>query len=807
MIKTLILSSLRNLWKNRVTSAINVLALTLGLSSTLFLFVQDKYEGSFDTHQPKADQIYRVNLTTNYPNREVKTGNTESMLARVIRNEFPELEAVIQIIGPKGGLLSINPGTSEEKIFEETFNLFYADSSFLKHFDYDFIAGNNRTALDNPNAVVLSKKLAHKYYPDFIGQEDDLIGKPINLSDSIPALITGIVDSPPSNSNIPFQLLVSSEIYYKLNDWDRDNWSNVAQGLTYVVLPKDQDPEYYESQFPAMVQKFRDDSERDIVQYSLLNLKELHSAVEWGFSGNYTDDPTIAIGFIAVGLFILLSACINFINIQTAQVVTRSKEVGVRKVLGGTRLQLIVQFLIETLILTSIAFLVALWMTELAIKGWNGLLTIVRMDMQLDRSVIYFGIGLVLVVSLLSGIYPALKLSSFHPSESLRSGFSALTGKMSGLNLRQTLVVTQFIITQILVIGAIVISLQMNYFINKDLGFNKQDVITVTSYNPDWRQTDRIVSVLEKMPEVAAFTLASGPPLDFGRYGTTFREVGHEDKGDIKTRNKFVDHRYLDTYEIEIVAGRSFREDEYTDGIKSFIVNEALVRQLEVDGAQEAIGKSLKAYGVQAKIVGVVRDFHTDRLNEEIGPLIMFPRHSNILNVDIKVSDENLQAVLPRLKELWLDVFPSRSFQYQTVDDYMKASYIVESILSRSIRIFAIIAIIIGCLGLYALVSFMSIKRTKEIGIRKVMGASYGQILYIFSKKFFILTLVAFVISAPLAYKAMQLWLSNYTYRISLGWEVFSLGLLVTLLLTLLTVGSISFKTAKTNPADTLKVE
>ncbi|NQZ76239.1 MAG: ABC transporter permease [Ekhidna sp.] len=808
MIKTLFLSSIRNLWKNRVTSAINILALTLGLSSILFLYVQRRYEGNFDTHQPKADQIYRVNLTQAYPNRTVKTGNSQSMLIKAIRNEYPELESAFQVIGPKGGLVTVNPNTSEEKIFEERFNVFYADSVFLKYMDYDFIAGNMRTALDDPNSVVLSKRVANKYFPELEGRELDVIGKQLNYVDSLTVYVTGVVDSPPSNSNFPFQLLFSSEVYYKRNGWDRDNWYNVAQGMTFMVLGKGQDPTQYEERFPELVSKYRTEEEAEIVSYSLLNLKELHGAPEWGFSGNYAENEAMKIGFTAVGLFILLSACINFINIQMAQVLTRSKEVGVRKVLGGTKTQLVVQFLVETLILTTVSFFMALWITELALRGWNGLLTIVRMDMQLDVSVIYFGFALITGVSLLSGIYPALKLSSFNPSESLKSGFSALTGKMEGLNVRQVLVITQFIITQILIICTIVIASQMDYFVNKDMGFNKDEMVTIQTYSPSPQQVDLLINEIESMPEVEEFTFSSGPPIDFtSRYNTSFIEVGHEDKGDLETRNKFIDHRYLDIYDIELLAGRNFRREEYNDTIDAFIVNETFARQLEVSTPEEAINKRIRCYGVEARIVGITKDFHVDGLSEEIKPLIMFPLQSRVNRADLRISTQNLQPALAKLREVWLNTFPSRSFQFETLDDYILESYIVENIMMKSIRIFSIVAILIGCLGLYALVSFMSIKRTKEIGIRKVLGATYGQILYIFSRRFFILTLVAFVISAPLAYKAMQLWLSNYAYRVPLDWKVFTLGFVVTVLLTLITVSSISLKTAKTNPADTLQFE
>lgn len=808
MTRIFILSILRNLWKNRVTSAINVLALTLGLSSTLFLYVQDRYENSFDIHQPKADQIYRVNITMEYPNQTQRTGNTQSMLSKALRTEYPELEGVIQIIGPRPALVAINPGSSNEQVFEERFNLFLADSVFLKHFDYEFIVGNKRTALDDPNAIILSARMVEKYYPDFIGREAELLGKEIGLYDSLRVFITGVVENPPSNSNFPFEILASSEVYYQINSWDRDNWGNISSGLTFVVLKKGQRPADFEARFPDMVDKYRSEEAARITTYSLLELKALHNEPKWGFfSGNYTSNPAITIGFTAVGLFILLSACINFINIQTAQVVNRSKEVAVRKVLGGTRFQLVLQFLVETMLLTTISFFLALWVTELALNGWNGLLTIVRMDMQIDASVLLFGVGLILFVSLIAGLYPALKLSSFNPSEALRGGFSALAGKRSGVNLRQVLVVTQFSITQLLIIGTIVVAFQMDYFINKDLGFDKEEMITIETYDADSKKVDRLTQAIESMPEVTAYSFSSAPPMDAGLNSTSFQEVGHEEKGDMKTRNKFVDHRYISAYNIELLAGRDFRKDEYNDTIDAFIVNEALINLLDVSSPEEAIGKQLDCYGVRAVIVGVTKNFHTDKLDQEIQPLIIFPWRVQVNGVDLKIASSNLGPTLNKLREVWVEVFPTRTFQFQTVDDFIKQAYLIEEIMLKSIRVFSLVAILIGCLGLYGLVSFMSIKRTKEIGIRKVMGASFGQILYLFSRRFFILTIVAFLISAPMAYMAMDLWLNNYVYRVPLSWDIFAIGLFTTLTLTVLTVGYISLRTARTNPAETLQFE
>jgi len=808
MNKTLFKSIFRNLWRNRVTAAINILGLTMGLSSCLFIYVDFKYESTFDTHQAKADRIYRVNITKEYPSSTLRIGNTETMLAKAIRNEFPDLEGVTQITG-SNVLLAINPGSSDERIFEEErAGMFFTDSLFLRNFSYDFIAGNPTTALDDPNAVVLSRQLVEKYYPTYAGREIELLGKEIEFFEKFRAKITGVIENPQKNTNFPFKGLASIEIYYKENSWDRDSWNNISQLMTFVILQPNQTPENITDRFPAMVQKYRgDQAEVDLIKYSLLNLKELHNTDEWGFYiGNYTSSPGISIGLIAIGLFILLSACINFINLQTAQSVTRAKEVGIKKVLGGSRGQLIFQFLIETAILTAISFLFALWVTEFMLNAWNDLLSIVEADLQLDWSVVGVGVFLIVAVTLISGLYPAIKLSSFKPAETLKSKSLVKTGKSSILNLRQVLVVVQFVISQILIIGTIVISYQMSYFLNKDLGFKKENILHIENFEPDNRKTAQLAQGLSSMPEISSFSFSSGPPLS-NRYNTTFEIVGSEDSETIKTANKFIDHLFIEHYDLELIAGRNFREDEIDTTMNGFIVNEALVDHFQLENPKDAIGKFVECYGVKAPIIGIVKNYHHKDLKNEIGPLIMFPLHRVMNSTHLKVSNQHIGVVLPRLRKLWKEVFPKRVFKYETIDEYLDEMYIVEEIMFKSIRLFTIVAILIGCLGLYALVSFMAIQKTKEIGIRKVLGASYIQILNVFTKKFFILVFVAFIIAAPLSYKVMELWLSNYPYRITMGWELFTLALLVTLLLTIFTVGYISLKAARTNPAETLQYE
>ncbi len=807
MNKTLFKSIFRNLWRNRISSAINILGLTMGLSSCLFLYINLKYENTFDTHQPKADRIYRVNITKEYASRTFKIGITETMLAKAIKNEFPSLEGVTQITG-HNVLVAIEPGTQNERVFEEgRGSLFFADSLFLKNFEYDFIAGNSLTALDDPNSMVLSMQLVEKYYPAYVDRPNELLGEEIEISESKRVKITGIIKDPKKNTNLPFKGLVNIAVYYHLNPWDKDNWNNISQLLTFVILQPNQDPASIESGFPAMVKKYRPQNDGELIKYSLLNLKELHSTAEWGFYvGNYTSAPAILIGLVAVGLFILLSACINFVNLQTAQSVTRAKEVGIKKVLGGGRLQLIFQFLMETAILTSISFLIALWITEFMLNSWNSLLDLVDMNLQLDWSVILVGIVLIAMITLIAGLYPAIKLSSYEPAQTLKSKTLLTSNKRGGVSIRQILVIVQFVITQILLIGTIVIASQMDYFINKDLGFDKENMLHIASYEPDEKQIKQIEQGLNSLSEITSFSISSGTPISDG-YNTTFTIVGDDSKEVIETNNKFIDHRFIEHFKLELVAGRNFRSDEIDERINGFIVNETFAKHLVTGNPKDAIGKMVNCYGIKAPVIGILKDYHNRQLNKKINPLIMFPFQSHFNSVDVKISNENIQAALPKLTKLWREVFPKRVFTYETLEEYIKEKYIIERIMFKSIRLFTLIAIIIGCLGLYALVSFMALQKTKEIGIRKVLGASYMQLLNIFTKSFTILMLIAFVIAAPLAYQVMNLWLSNYPYRIDLGWEVFALGFLATLLLTAFTVGYISLKSARANPADTLQYE
>ena len=577
--------------------------------------------------------------------------------------------------------------------------------------------------------------------------------------------------------------------------------------MTYVVLQPNQDPAEIEGRFKFLVDKYRSEESARMISYSLLNLKELHTTADWGFYvGNYTSAPAINIGLIAVGLFILISACINFINLQTAQSVTRAKEVGIRKVLGGSRGQLIFQFLIETAVLTSISFLLALWITEFMLDAWNGLLSIVEMDLQMDGSVLLVGLGLIAVVTLVSGLYPAVKLSSFQPSESLKNSSLLSETQKDKISLRQILVVVQFVISQILVIGTIVIAFQMNYFINKELGFDKENFLHIDSFEPNGQQIAQIEQGLRNIPEVVSFSLSSGPPVS-SRFNTTFKIVGDESGETIKAGNKFMDHRYLENFKLSLVAGRNFREDEFADTMDGFIVNETLARLFQLPDYKNAVGKQIDCYGIKAPIIGIIKDYHHRQLNQRIDPLIMMPYQDHINSVDVKVNNVNVGTALPKIRQLWQQVFPNRIFKQESVEEYLAEQYIVENIMFKSIRLFTIVAIIIGCLGLYALVSFMAIRKTKEIAVRKVLGASYFQILNIFTRRFIVLITVAFFIAAPFAYMVMNLWLESYPYRIAIGWEVFVLGLVITMVLTAITIGYISWKTARANPADTLQYE
>jgi predicted permease len=799
MFKNYLTTTFRKLSRNKAYTAINAFGLALGITCSLMLFLLLKYELSFDNFHAKADRICRVNTTFVHAEGELHDTGTPFPFGPALRKDFPELEKVAMVDYEYEGLITIVDGGKTPVRYHEKEGVVFIEPDFFDMFDFPWIVGDPKT-LAEPNNVALTEELAQKYFPN-----ENPIGKRIRLDNKLDLTVTGVLKNFPANTDFPFKLLVS---FITVKDLGRDleSWQNTMSNLqTYVLLPENLSFKNFESRLPAFLEKYWTDKDGINKRiHTVQPLTEIHFDTRYGtFSGNVTSKATIW-AFALIGFFLIVTACINFVNLATAQAIDRSKEVGVRKVLGANRLQLIRHFMCETFAITLLAVFVALALNELLFQRFAEIMKLkMSFDVLGEPAVLGFLLIITIVVSLLSGFYPALVLSGFQPALALKSKSTAKQG--GGLSLRRGLVVVQFAISQALIIGTLIIAAQMDYFRNKDLGFNKDAIVNVSLPNRDKLKLETLRAQLLQSFGIKNVSLAYASASSGNSWSTEYQ---HKSNGQLERHVsylRFADASYFETYGLQLIAGRVYAE---SDSIKEFVVNEALVRQLGFASPQEAIGEYITFWDAPAKpIVGVVKDFHLTSLHDEIKPCLMAANQRVYLQASIKINLQDAKPVFQHIEKVWSAAFPENVFEYKFLDDTIAEFYEREEKMSQLLRIFAGIAILIGCLGLFGLVSFMAAQRTKEIGVRKVLGASVADILGLFSKEFAALILISFIIAAPVAYFSMNDWLENFAYRIDVGLGVFLSTIAVTFIIAGATVGYRALKSALTNPAEALRYE
>jgi ABC-type antimicrobial peptide transport system permease subunit len=501
-----------------------------------------------------------------------------------------------------------------------------------------------------------------------------------------------------------------------------------------------------------------------------------------------------------VALFLVITACINFINLSTAVAVKRSREVGIRKVLGSQRMQLVFQFFNETGVITFISILLSIGMAELALIKLNSFLVLdLHVDLT-DTSTLLYLFSVWIIVSLTSGLYPAMLLSGFSPALALKN---KITNKSTGgFVLRRSLVVFQFVISQVLVVGTIILMTQMKFIREKDLGFSKEAIILVPLPEEDLTRKSTLKLEVERMPGVEMASLCYTAPSSGSVSATGFRVDGSEES--LFTHVKMIDKDYIKLFGLELVAGTNIPE---SDTVPAWIVNEKLVKVAGFETPEDILGRNLRMWNRTLPVVGVVRDFHMLSLEREIDPIILFSMSDNYELMAVKFEPGKFNVSKDAIQQTWQTLYPNFVYSHQFLDEEIAGFYESEEQMSKMLSVFSSIAILIGCLGLYGLISFMANEKEKEIGVRKVLGATTGQIFYIFSREFIILVVVAFVIAAPLAGYAMGKWLENYQYRTPLSWMMFASGILLTLFIAFITVGYRSLRAAKTNPVEVLRSE
>ncbi|MBE7178177.1 MAG: ABC transporter permease [Mucilaginibacter polytrichastri] len=787
MFRNYLKTAFRSLGRQKAYSLINVFGLTLGITSCLIIFLVVKYELSYDLFNKKADRIYRVTLNAIDFNPSVSMVVTPAM-----RNDFPELEKVSQVWWRSTGLVRIGDRRFEEKGYA------YADRYFPQIFDYDWLEGDAKTALIEPNAVVLTQSVATKYFGDA-----DPMGKVIRLNNAHDLKVTGLIRDVPGNTHLPFGFLVSFETMREDLKRFSPGFFSIAGANTYILLPENLSGAQLQKRMPAFISK---NWGRENVSGNVLRLQPL---TEIHYDQRYLDNPASPTtsrqtyhALAAVGVFIILIACINFVNLATAQTMRRNKEVGVRKVLGSSRAQLIRQFMLETTVMVLIAAVLSVMLVSALMPAVADLLDIRITVAQLaDPLVIGLLISIIIFVILCAGMYPAFVQSAFSPVSAFRN--NAVTPGM-GLFVRKGLVLVQFCISQILIIGTLIVAWQMDYFQNQDLGFNKDAVIDMPM--PDGAKQDVLRNRLMDIPGVKTVSFSSGAPA----YSASFADFNSPEtgmtKGDV-TEIKYVDEKYFDMFGLEMLAGEKVQKMSARDSIYQVVVNETLLHKMHLQSPGKAIGKPIFINGTRVNVAGVTHDFQSESKHKLRRPCILLYSPKSFYRLSIKMQPGNMRETIGRVDKTWSATFPEELFSYEFLDEHIAGMYRQEQKQYIAFKLFSGIAIFIGCLGLYGLMAFSTAQRRKEVGVRKVLGASLGNIVLLFSREFVLLIGLAFIAAAPLSYFVMHNWLQNFAYHISIGAGVFLIAVAVSFIIAACTIVFQSLRAGMVNPVKSLRTE
>ena len=791
MLQSYFITAIRNLVKHRFYAIINVLGLAIGMTCCLLIFLYVQHELSYDTFHTKKDRIYRVVTDIKTPTETLNIWSTSAPMVAYMKADFPEVEAMVRF--DDAGLL-IQRG---EQTFQEDKSMF-VDSAFFRVFDFLLLQGNPNTALVAPFSIVLTEDAAQRYFGD-----EDPLGQRLRMEGEHDLTVTGVMQNVPENSNFTFDILLSlSTRLEKLYPDRAEQWDSFGYG-SYVLLAEGANPSTLESKLPAFLNNYVSEEDRDAYTLFLEPLTDVYFSDR---GAPQTGSLTNVKIFSIIAAFILLIAGINFTNLATARASERAKEVGIRKVAGAVRGQLISQFLCESLLLSLLAFALALLAGELLLPAFNQL-----SGKMVATSILYHSyylplfLGVALLVGLLAGLYPALVLSGFRSVSILKGRFSS---SRRGVVLRQALVVAQFAISIMLIAGTAVVYTQLDYMRNQALGF-KQDQMLVIDFRYDDAVQEKIETFKQQLgnhPEVLSISASSSVPGQ-GNNGA-FTEIENP-AGDMQASNVnlfYVDHDFLGQYEMPLAAGRAFSRDFATD-TAALIVNEALVKSYGYASPEEIIGQRFSQWGVEGEIVGVVKDYHFRSLQQAIEPMTVRLEPTRVRFLSLNVTPNDIPRTVAALQQQWQTLAPQRPFNYFFLDQSFDEQYRAEARFGELFIYFAGLAIFTACLGLFGLISYTIVQRTQEIGIRKVLGASESSIVRLLSKDFLVLVLVAFVIASPVAWYALDQWLADFAYRVAMPWWIFALAGLLATVIAMLTVSVQSVRAATANPVDSLRSE
>jgi len=795
MIKNLLLVALRNFKRDKWYSLLNILGLTIGITFSLFLIFYIKDELSYDRYNEKVDRIYRVNANIKEKDKDtMRWAITPFPMGPALSKDYPEVEEAVRFIGNGNVMFK----TGDLRIYQD--KVFNVDSNLFRVFTHKFIEGSPATALVEPRSMVLTQSVAEKFF----GKNKTYVGKSLENASGEVYKITAVIKDVPKNSHIRFNVLLSRS---SLPADYGNNWGNFGY-YTYVLLKPNTNPVLFEKKMVPVYGKYLASifAQFNItMRFSIQSIPSIHLYSEMGNEPEELGSISYIYIFSAVAFFMLLIACINYMNLTTARSARRAKEIGIRKVTGSSKLQLVSQFLIESTLTAFFALILSLGLIALFLPTFNLLAgKFISFGSLLQPNTLLILLAVVLFVGIIGGSYPAFYLSKFNPVNILKG---SLSKSSSNATLRRTLVVIQFSISMIMLICTWVVYGQLKYLRTKDLGFNKEQVMTV-SVNTNKDVRSNILSFkneIRKNPQVLSISTSQGVPgsgINFQLFSIETKS-GFVDKG---VDCYAVDEDYFKTLGMKMVKGRNF--SGLADTLRRIVVNENMVK--EYGWGDNAIGKKVKfpgdTSGNYLEVIGVVKDFNQKSLYNPIAPLILFYSPNNN-GLQLKLNSQNIPSTMAGLEKTWKAIFPDLPFQYTFLDQDFDSQYAADQKRGKIFTAFSILTIFITCLGLLGLIAFTTEQRQKEISIRKILGAGMGQIIPLITRNFVLLVCISCLIAFPVAYLFMDKWLKIFPYNTGLSVTPFLLSALTVLMITLLTVIFHTVKAALANPAQSLRTE
>lgn len=820
MLKHYMKTAFRNLLKHKLFSFVNILGLALGMACCFLIVIFVRYEFSFDDFQRNGDRVARVTYTASFGNSGTVLARIPPPIAPLMADFFPEVKYAGRMF-PRSVSVEIKDGdlASGTNRFEVQ-DVAFADSNLLDILTFDFVEGDPKTALDQPFSLVITEEMAKQFFGT-----TDVMGKSVHFLSNYPFRVSGIIKDHPDNSSLRFNLLVPYENMFDIEGENfgpalrnnlTQNWI-ASHSATFVLLEEGASMASVDERFPDFLEVHGNEQFRDNQEFTLMALQDVHTQSQAGLEQVTPANLNYLYLFMAIGILTLVIACINFVNLSTASSLSRAREIGVRKAVGAGKEGIMGQFLGESVLLSLLAFVIAVFLVQLFLPYMNDLTQReLHFNMFSDAWLSLLFIGVFVLTGILAGLYPAFFVARFKPIHILKGKGYANVPR--GAIVRKVLVSVQFWVSIVLIAGTFGIYRQIDYLQRQPMGFQQDHIITVPLFSPNIntvfggvdanirRKTNSLEEELLKNPRVEATTLSSGT---IG-VGAVRRRIDSENippEENVFASGLSVDYDFLETFDLEVIAGRAFSREFGSDHLDAFVINESAVTLLGFEDSNAAIGQLVDREGKKGKVVGVVKDFHYRSLRYPIDAFIMEVSPATFNTFSIRVQDGDIPNTLAFIESKWNEMFPEKVFEATFLDETIGNSYQNDARFGEIISYFAFLAILISCFGLYGLVTYTAIQKTKEIGIRKVLGASINHILFLLSKEFILLIGIAGLIAFPIVYYGLQQWLENFAFTINIG-----IGLLLTpwvlvLAIALLTLSYQALKAAFSDPVKALRYE